>query len=373
MERCDFLVIGAGIAGTSAAYALAAHGYAVLLEREEQAGYHTTGRSAAMFSEAYGGPVLRSLTRASRGFMERPPEGFAAAPLLAPRGMMYVGRADQAAALERFYEENRHDAPGVLRLGGGEARARAPLLREGYAAGAVLESEAREIDVAALHQGFLRGLRDRGGRFVAGAGVRALARDRALWQAETAAGAFAAPVVVNAAGAWGDEVAALAGVAPLGLEPKRRTVFVFDAPDGIPGDSPMVIDVGEAFYFKPDSGRLLGSPADEDPSPPCDAQPEELDIALGADRIGKAAEVEIRVIRNKWAGLRSFVRDREPVAGYDASAEGFFWLVGQGGGGIMTAPAMAEAAAALVTGRPLPAPLAACGVRAACLDPARLR
>ena len=239
------------------------------------------------------------------------------------------------------------------------------MLREGYAAGAVLEPRADEIDVTALHQGFLRGLRARGGRLATCAEATALSRTGGVWRAETTAGACAAPVVINAAGAWCDAVAVRAGVAPIGLRPKRRTAFTFDGPAGDTSDWPMVIDVDEAFYVKPESGRILGSPADETPSEPCDAHADELDIAHAADRITKATTLEIRHIRAKWAGLRSFVRDGEPAAG-------FFWLAGQGGGGIMTAPAMAAATAALATGRPLPVPLPAFGIDAARLAPARL-
>ena len=203
--------------------------------------------------------------------------------------------------------------------------------------------------------------------------VTALARAGGLWRAETVAGAYAAPVVINAAGAWCDAVAALAGAAPIGLQPRRRTAFVFDGPADDGCDWPMLHDIDDFFYLKPESGRVLGSPADETPSKPCDAYPEELDIAIGADRIMQATTLEIRHIRNKWAGLRGFVADREPVAGFDASAQGFFWLAGQGGAGIMTAPALGAAAAALASGEPLAEAVAAQGISAAGLGPSRLR
>ena len=372
-ERSDFLVIGAGVAGASAAYRLAEHGRVVVIEREPVAGYHSTGRSAAMYTETYGGPIVRGLTSAGRAFFENPPAGFTETPLLSPRPMMHVGRVDQTGALDRLYEESHRRVPTVVRLDAMEAVRHAPVLREGHVAGALLEPRSDEIDVAALHQGFLRGHRARGGTVVIDAEVTTLSRAGSIWHAETTAGGHAAPVVVNAAGAWCDAFAALAGVAPIGLQPKRRTAFTFDGPDGDEGDWPMVIDVDEAFYFKPDAGRILGSPADETPSVPCDAQPDELDIAIGADRIVKATTLQIRHIRNKWAGLRSFVADREPVAGFDGSASGFFWLAGQGGSGIMTAPALGAVTASLATGRPVPDSIAAFGVSAAALDPARLR
>ena len=372
MQRCDFLVVGAGMAGASAAYWLAERGRVVVLEQEDAPGYHATGRSAAMYMETYGGPLTKGLAVAGRAFLADPPAGFAAAPLLSPRHVLYVGRSEQIAALDRFYEENRRRVPSLARLDAEEALAQPVPLREDYVAGAVLEPDAEEIDVAALHQGYLRGLRASGGTLMTEAAVTALRRERGLWHAETPAGAFAAPVVVNAAGAWCDAVAALAGVAPIGLEPKRRAAFIFDGPaEGVDG-WPMVHDVEDSFYLKPDAGRVLGSPADEVPSEPCDAYPEELDIAIGADRIMQATRLEIRHIRNKWAGLRSFVKDRQPVAGFDLAAEGFFWLAGQGGAGIMTAPALGAVVAALASGDPVPEDAAAHGIAAETLGPGRL-
>ena len=374
MERCDFLVVGAGMAGASAAFWLAERGRVVVLEQEDVAGYHTTGRSAAMYMQTYGGPLTKGLAVTGRSFLTDPPSDFAASPLLSSREVLYVGRADQIDMLDRFYEENRRRVPTLARLDANQALEQPVPLREGYVAGAVLEPEAEEIDVAALHQGYLRGLRARGGTLMTEAGVTALARARGLWHAETPAGAYCAPVVVNAAGAWCDAVAARAGVAPVGLQPKRRTAFIFDGPaDGGVDGWPMVHDIDDAFYLKPDAGRILGSPADETPSEPCDVYPEELDIAIGADRIMQATTLDIRHIRNKWAGLRSFVRDRQPVAGFDGAAEGFFWLAGQGGAGIMTAPALGMVTAALVTGEPLPQAAAAHGIAAERLGPGRLR
>ena len=373
MERCDFLVIGAGMAGASAAYWLAERGRVVVLEQEDAAGYHSTGRSAAMYMETYGGPLTRGLATTGRAFLADPPTGFAESPLLSPQQVLYIGRTDQLDTLDRFYEECRPLVSTLVRLDAAEALSLPVPLREDYVAGAVLEPVSEEIDVAALHQGYLRGLRARGGTLTTEAEVTGLARNGDLWHAETPAGAFAAPVVVNAAGAWCDAVAALAGVAPIGLQPKRRTAFIFDGPaDDNVGDWPMVHDIDDTFYLKPDAGRVLGSPADETPSDPCDAYPEELDIAIGADRIMQATTLEIRHIRNKWAGLRSFVADRMPVAGFDVSAEGFYWLAGQGGAGIMTAPALGAITAALAAGDAMPEEAATRGIAAAQLSPGRL-
>jgi D-arginine dehydrogenase len=349
-ETCDILVIGAGIAGASAAYEMSADAHVVVLEQESQPGYHTTGRSAALFTETYGNLTIRTLTSAGRAFFQAPPAEFGEHPLLTPRGTLLTARADQT-----------------------EAIALNPALNPDYIAAAIYEPAARDIDVHALHGGYLRGLRQRGGRLVTGAGVQALSRDGGTWVVITRAGHFAAPIVVNAAGAWCDEVAGLAGVRPCGLVPKRRTVFTFDAPDGLDISAwPATIDIDEQFFFKPDAGRIIGSPADETPSPPCDAQPEELDVALGIDRIEKATNLTVRRLVNKWAGLRSFVADKTPVVGFDPQADGFFWLVGQGGYGIQTSPALSRAVAALITTGDLPAELTARSLKKAMLAPARL-
>ncbi|QCO18010.1 FAD-binding oxidoreductase (plasmid) [Azospirillum brasilense] len=379
MERVDFLVVGGGMAGASAAYELAAHGSVAVLERESQPGYHSTGRSAALYTQTYGHPVVRALTVASWDFYINPPEGFSEHPLLTPRGVLLIGRADQTAALDRDFTEGRRLTPTVERLDRAETLARAPFLNPDYVDGAVWEPEAMDMDVHAIHGGYLRGLKARGGRLVTDAGVTALERRDGLWIATTPAGAFAAPVLVNAAGAWADGLAGMAGVSPIGLVPKRRTAITFDPVFPDPADAaglagwPMTIDVDEQFYMKPESGRLLLSPADETPVEPCDVQPEEMDIAIAIDRMEQAVRFSVRRITHKWAGLRSFVADKVMVVGYDDSADGFFWLAGQGGYGIQTAPAMGRTAAALATGHGLPPEVAALGVRAEDLAPARLR
>ena len=384
MERVDFLIVGGGMAGASAAYELAAHGSVIVLERESQPGYHSTGRSAALYTQTYGHPVVRALTVASWDFYTNPPDGFSEHPLLTPRGVLLIGRADQTAALDRDFTEGRRLTPSVERLDRARTLARAPFLKDDYVDGAVWEPDAMDMDVHAIHTGYLRGLKARGGRLVTDAGVTALERRDGLWVATTPAGNFAAPVLVNAAGAWADVVAGLAGVRPIGLVPKRRTAITFDPvfADPVfsgPADAagiagwPMVIDVDEQFYMKPESGRLMLSPADETPVEPCDVQPEELDIAIAVDRMEQAVQFSVRRIAHRWAGLRSFVADKVMVVGYDDSAEGFFWLAGQGGYGIQTAPAMGRTAAALATGGSLPAEVAALGVRAEDLAPSRLR
>ena len=376
VREFDFIVIGAGIAGASAGYELAGQGRngsrVALLEREDQPGYHTTGRSAALYIQCYGNEVIRALTVGSWQFYTEPPAGFAEAPLLGPRGVLFVGRPDQVAALDRLAAETRPLAPHIERLDAAAARALVPILRPTALGGAVFDSKAMEIDVNGLHQGYLRGLKARSGEVVTRAEVRGLQPGPPGWLVETTAGDFTAPVVVDAGGAWCDEIARLAGARPVGLVPKRRTAITFDAPAGLDaGAWPLTAGVAEDFYFKPDSGRLMGSPADETPMPPCDVQPDELDIAVAVERIQAATTLEIRRLGNTWAGLRTFAADKTPVVGFDPLREGFFWLAGQGGYGIQTAPAMGRLTAALATGGPVPEDLAALGVTADALSPAR--
>jgi D-arginine dehydrogenase len=374
MEQVDIVIIGGGIAGAAAGFALAPQRRVVLLEREQQPGYHSTGRSAALFTEAYGNATIRALTRASRAFFIGPPQGFAAHPLLTPRGIVTIGRADQMDAVEQGFAEAHRHVKSVRRISPDEACAMLPVLKRDYVAHAFIEPEAMDIDVHAVHRGYLRGITAAGGRIVTDADVTGLARSGDAWRLATCAGAFAAPVVINAAGAWCDEVAKLAGVAPIGLVPKRRTAITFDLPAGqTPSAWPSMIDAEEQFYIKPDAGRILASPADETPMPPCDVQPDELDIAILVDRLEQSTTLQVKRIASKWAGLRSFVADKTLVAGFDAAAPGFFWLAGQGGYGIQTSPSMARVAASLVMGKGMPADLADAGVTEAVLAPARCR
>ena len=370
--KADFLIIGGGIAGASVAYELARHGSVILAERETTPGYHTTGRSAAMFLENYGTPTVLGLASASRDFLVTPPLGFSETAILSPRAVLYIARADQIANLEAMLDHTRNASAPLSRIGGDHARELIPALRPDYVADALIEKDSHEIDVHALHHGFLRGTKARGGKLVTDAEITTLDRRGGVWRATTPAGEMTAPVVINAAGAWADEIAQLAGIAPVGLVPKRRTAVTFDPPEGVDTTAwPMAIDIDEQFYFKPEAGRVLASPADETPMAPCDVQPEEIDIAIAIDRILKCADFDVRRISHRWAGLRSFVADQVPVVGYAPEGEGFFWLAGQGGVGIMTSPATARAAAALALGDDIPADIAAHGVAAADLAPDR--
>ncbi|MDD2808442.1 FAD-binding oxidoreductase [Rhodoferax sp.] len=373
MQTTDVLILGAGMAGASAAYFLAPHAKVVLLERESQPGYHATGRSAALYSETYGNAVVRAITTASKPFYFNPPEGFSPYPLVTPRGSLSVGGAADEAVLAQALQDKRALIPNIEWWTQAQILARVPVLKPEAAVFGVYEPDAMDMDVHGIHQGFLRGAKQAGAQLVCDAEVQHLTRQAQGWRVETTAGVFLATTVINAAGAWCDELAQLAGVAPLGLVPMRRTAFTCEVPQGCTlTDWPMVIDALETFYMKPDAGLLLVSPANEDPMSPQDVQPEELDVAIAVDRMEAATTLQIRQVKRKWAGLRSFVADRTPVVGFAPDAPGFFWLAGQGGYGIQTAPAMGELAAALVRGLPVPAHIAALGVQAQAVSPERL-
>jgi D-arginine dehydrogenase len=369
----DVIVLGAGMAGASIAAELAPHRRVLLLEREDQPGRHTTGRSAAMFFESYGNATVRGLTRASRAFLEQPPEGFAEVPLMSPRAALFVAGQEALPRLQAMADAP-DAAPTLCRLSPAQTLALVPILRPEAVAGGALDDSGCDMEVAAILQGYLRLVRRGGAQVVLGGADVLLQRAGGLWTVDSRAGRFQAPVVVNATGAWADEVARQAGARLVGLQPMRRTAITIPAPEGHDTRHwPMVIDVDETVYFKPDAGQMLLSPANEDPMPPCDVAPEELDIALAVHRFEEMTTVPVKRIAHRWAGLRSFVPDRSPVAGWDPQAEGFFWLAGQGGYGIQMAPALARAAAAMLLGQALPADIAAQGVTPQALSPDRLR
>jgi D-arginine dehydrogenase len=373
-KTADIIVIGAGMAGASAAAHLAETSRVILLEGEEQPGYHSTGRSAALFSETYGNLAVRTLTRAGRGFYEERAGGLAEHPILAARGVLIFAMPGQGALLDSAWAELSPLDPTICRLDAGETRALVPVLRPDKTIGAIHEPGAMDIDVHGLHSAYLRLLRRRGGRLVTGAPVRGLDHAGGAWTAATAEGDFTAPVVVNAAGAWADAVAALAGLPPVGLIPKRRTALIVAPPPGIEiGAWPLTIDAAETGYFKPESGRLLVSPADETPVAPSDVQPDELDIAIAVDRLIQRTTIRVTHVERKWAGLRCFVADKSPVVGFDPLASGFFWLAGQGGYGIQAAEGIARSAATMITASRLPSDIAAAGLDPAMLSPARFR
>ena len=375
MPQADFIIIGGGIAGASAGFWLSRQGRVVVLERESHPGYHSTGRSAAIYTAAYGTPQVRALTLASREFFDHPPEGFCEHPLLSPRGEMTVDFTGDAAELNNQYLSAKATVPQMQLLSADEACARLPILRRDKVHGAIYDPSASDIDTDALHQGYLRGIRRNGGQVHTDTPVLGLHRDaEGQWQVQTRAQTFSAPIIVNAAGAWADQLGAMAGAAPLGLQPKRRAAFVFAAPEGLETHHwPMLVSLDESFYMKPDAGMFLGSPANADPVEPHDVQPEELDIAMGIYQIEEATTLTIRRPTRTWAGLRSFVADGDLVAGFDPQVPGLFWVAAQGGYGIQTSPAMGMASAALVCAQDLPEPLVRCGLNAAMLSPQRLR
>jgi D-arginine dehydrogenase len=372
-KNYDFVVVGAGIAGASIAYELSPSATVCVIEAEERPGLHATGRSAALFAPSYGGREIRALTRASKHFLSNPPPGFSDVPLLHPRGCLYIARSDQHDQLNHLIESVEDSGGTLLRMSAAEAVARIPLLRKGYVAEAALDPDGMDIDVNAVHQGFMRGARAQGTVVITNHRVQAAERLRGHWQIQLAGGEVVrAPVLINAAGAWADEVAQACAVQPVGMRPLRRTALLVDSPANIDIRAwPAVIDSEELFYFKPDAGKLLLSPADETPTSPGDAQPEDLDVAIAVDRVTQALDIEVRRVSHKWAGLRTFSPDREPVLGYDSRVAGFFWCAGQGGYGIQSAPAMARAVAALVKHESLSADILAEGLQPQDLSPTR--
>jgi D-arginine dehydrogenase len=344
----DVIVIGAGMAGTSAAAFLSEHRRVALVEAEEAAGYHTTGRSAALWTANYGPPDVRLLTALSRQFYETPPDGFATVPLMRPRTVLFLATAAQMPELDQALSIGA----GLRRITVAEAETMLPALRPGYTSGAAVEEDAFDMDVSAIHQGFLRQLRARNGVIALRNRANRIANGSGGWRVETASGAiFHAPTIVNAAGAWADEVAMMAGAAPIGLIPKRRTAAIIDPSPWNAEHWPMVLDASENWYARPEARtRLMVSPADETPSYPHDVQPEEIDVAIGIDRMQQALDITVRRVEHAWAGLRTFAPDGSLAFGWDKARDGFLWCAGQGGYGIQTAPAAGRLAANLVLG-----------------------
>jgi D-arginine dehydrogenase len=359
LSRWEVAIVGGGIAGASLAAELAPHARVLILEGEDSPGYHATGRSAAFWSETYGGPYVQPLTTASGPALE-------AGGFLAPLGSLHLARSDERAAVDAFLAE--FDGSGVeLRVV--DPRETLPGLRDEWRYG-VFEPSCAYIDVGGLHGACLGAARRAGAELVTGAELLAATRVPGGWRLETRAGAYEAEVLVNAAGAWADPVARLAGARPIGIQPYRRTMVQLRTEPAPPADLPHVGHLTGSFYFKPEAGgRLWLSPHDEIPTDPCDAAPEEIDVAIAIDRFEHVVDWRPVALEHKWAGLRSFAPDRLPVYGFDPQVEGFFWCAGQGGFGIQTAPAAARIAAALLTGR-APDPSVG-GIDAARYSPAR--
>src|ERR1700678_4106040 len=332
-QVADFLVVGAGIAGASVAAELSAAHSVVLIEAETQQGYHSTGRSAALFSEIYGNRVIRNLSRASRYRMLESSPPFAEGPFTGPRGSLFIATTEQVDLLRNFAAQD--DVRAATRhLDTVAALALCPVLRADYVAAALYEPGARDIDVHRVHQAYLRRFREQGGRLSTSFRLDAIERTAGVWEIRSEMQTVAAPILINAAGAWADQIAMLASVAPAGLRPLKRSALLVDGPEGSSFRTwPAVIAADESFYFKPDANRLLLSPADETLTAPCDAQPDEWDVAVAIDRVTAGAHIPVPRILYRWAGLRTFARDRIPVVGFDPASPGFFWLAGHGGYG----------------------------------------
>lgn len=370
-KTADFLIVGGGIAGLSAASRLAKHGRVVVLEAEEAPGYHSSGRSATFSHYGIGGAAVRAMTAESRAFFLDPPEGFDALCTVAPA--LFIASAPMVPALDELERITRSLTDTVERLDAAGAAHYCPALRwdDDAVVAAFVDREGLRLEPHALLQGFARAVKAGGGEVVTGARVASIGP---RWRVTTESGeVYEAPILVNAAGAWADRVAGLAGVRPLGLTPLRRTIIVIDPPADMDVRGwPFVKTAQDYLYMLPDSGRLLASPVDENEDEPCDAQPDEYNMAVAAHRVTEFTTMEVRRITHKWAGLRTFAADRVPTAGFAPDAGGFFWLAGQGGYGLQTAPAMAEIAEALVTGGDWPAHLAAAGVTPEQILPDRL-
>jgi len=369
----EFLIIGGGIAAASTAYWLSRYGQVLLLEQESQPGFHSTGRSAALFMESYGTPQVRALTMASRAFLQAPPDGFSDYPLLTPRGAMMVAEHGQDDMLRSHWDVMRQVTQKGRLLNMQEACDYFPVLRAEKILGGIYEPDASDMDVHSIHQGYLRGAKKNGALLICNAQVTQIKRSSQVWHVQAGGHTCEARVLINAAGAWADAVAEMAGVNPIGLVPKRRSALIFEPPIGLNcAEWPMTIGIDESWYIKPDAGKLLGSPANADPVAPHDVQPEELDIAMAIDRIQSMTTLEIRRPLRTWAGLRSFVSDGDLVAGFDPHVENFFWVAAQGGYGIQTSAAMGECCAALARHQALPSHATSHGLTQSMLSPHRL-
>lgn len=364
MRSYDIVIIGGGIAGLSLASFLGGRRSVAVLEREDALGYHSTGRSAAEFVLRYNSPEVSALAAIARRFFEAPPEGFADVPLLRPRGGITIASAEKADRLRAQFEAERHLAPLTL-LSTEEAIARVPFLDPASAAAAYHDPEFWDIEVESLMQGYARTARRAGADILTGAGAMSVDDDGRRWRIETRNGPVMAQTIVNAGGGWADALAALAGIRPLGIVPHRRTAVLVDMPDYDISGMPEVNELDEDFYFKPDAGRLMVSPADETPCEAGDVQPEDIDIAWAMHHFEQATTIRVRRVAKSWAGMRSFSRDRLPVIGPDPRHPRFFWLAGQGGFGILTSPALGDLAASMLCGSAIPE-----GFRRQNLDPA---
>jgi len=368
----DYLIIGAGIAGASAAYELAKEASVILIERETQLAYHSTGRSAAIYMQAYGNKTVRGLTKYSLEFYTNPPKGFSDKPLLRERGAIFLATKEQKILAEQHYKEMKNDVGNLRLLEGNQLRNIVPVINTDIYTSGIFEQDAMDIDTHAVHQGYINGFKEKGGALITNCSVNSISRHNNLWSIDTTQGNIVTPMIINAAGAWADQIAGLAGVRSINLEPKKRSVFYLSIDEFNINKWPYVGDLSESFYFRPDSGKLFVSPCDEIPITPCDAKPSDLDIAIAANNLEVLTDIDVKKIDHTLAGLRSFVADRTPVVGEDTDVSGFFWLVGQGGYGFQTAPAIANCCRMLLTKKCFPDSLKNIGVLEEALSPNRI-
>lgn len=368
-QDTDVVVIGAGIAGISLAATLAPSLRVTVCEMESQPAYHATGRSAAYYAPAYGNESVRALTRLGDGFFRHPDEEFTDIPLLRPRGAVFIGGQDQGGSLRQMQDED----DSLVAVDADWLKSTVPILNTDHITQGLHDEGGGDLDVHAIMQGYLKQLRLHGGELLTASRVDQI-KSGDVWQIRTDKGGIYAPVLVNAAGAWADQIALMAGVLPTGIVPKRRTALLIDPPaDLVIDDWPLTIDVDEQLYFKPDAGQLLISPADETPSEPTDASAEEYDVALAIDRFMSTTSMSVKKINHRWAGLRSFAPDKTFVVGFEPDQSGFFWLAGQGGYGVQSAPGVSQLAAHLITGNTLPADYQSAANYRDAVDPARFR
>lgn len=369
--QADVLIIGGGIAGISLASALSGYCRVVVVDMEGHAGYHATGRSAASYFESYGNAAVRALTRASKSFFIRPPDGFTEQPLARMRPTMVIARDDQCATMDAYLADD-DVAANVSEISTQAAQRFVPILQPESCRRATLEQSCMDLDVNQLLQSFLRKAKGSGASLMLKEEVQRIERHCGDWLVSTRSMTWQASIVVNAAGAWADEVAVRAGVRPIGIRPLRRSACIVPSPaNHVIDDWPLTMNVAEEFYFKPDAGALLLSSADEEPSAPCDAAPEEMEIATAIDRVQQATALTVSRVISRWAGLRSFTSDKTPAIGFADDAENFFWLAGQGGYGVQSSPAASELAASLILDKPLPEWLARAGVIPGVVSPSR--
>lgn len=372
LRTADFIVIGGGIAGASVAYELLPYGSVILLEQEAALGYHSTGRSAAVMSENYGPRLWSRLVSATRGFLENPPDGFASAPLVTDRGALFLAQDNETTQLRAQYDDLIGRGAKVELIDAADALRHCEVLRADKYATAMYEPDCKDVDTNEVMMGYLRGVRAAGGSVVTGARVTAIRRDAAGWQVDTQAGSFQAGKIINAAGGWVQQISEMAGLGYRNVVPFRRTAVTFDAPAGSNLHHwPMTFDVAETFYFKPEAGKVMVSPVDMARSEPCDAQADEMEVAIAIDRIETFTTMKVARISHKWGGLRTFAPDHEPVIGADPENADFIWLAGQGGNGVMASAASARLAASLAIGNGVPADIAALGVTEDAISPGR--